>query len=494
MLAVAALVTSLTSVEMNPAQQVTIVVSGTVPPLTATLQSGLVVAKVNDAGTQVTLTATQATGNDVLQLVDAVGDSATIPVRVAFNAGTVPAALSLTVTGNPVDPAWLSAQIAAAVGKAALAAPGAQTTITSPSPPPMAPGVTASIPVPVQIGGDPAYFDQSGVTNVTVQDVPLVQQPAQLLFYDDDPESVDAAGALYRGVVTQAAPVHLYTYHEDTDDALYFSVVLQSPVATRIQTIDAIAGASADVMSVGHAVGVQYLEEEPRDEGLVLALEPGVPYVLHDTPSTNGQHVAECLYLRVLSGGPVSMTVLSHVPGAAAPATSLLPGDGHHRTGVFDLTGFGRAEATYAAGGPDATVTYGAGTPPSAPAGAAGHDFGGYGVLRHIVFTLVNPTDTEANAYLYEQPSGGSVRSSFLVDGSLVQLGCARLPVAYEIQAYGLQPHATYEVRIETMTDGASSYPLTLGITATPPQPQTPPIRSPDGCFPEQLQGAPAGN
>ncbi|HVA26591.1 MAG TPA: hypothetical protein VNF68_00315, partial [Candidatus Baltobacteraceae bacterium] len=80
---------------------------------------------------------------------------------------------------------------------------------------------------------------------------------------------------------------------------------------------------------------------------------------------------------------------------------------------------------------------------------------------------------------------GGIVRSSFVVDGNLDQVGCVRLPVPYEISAFVLAPGGRYQSTVTTMTDGGSNYPLEIGITATPPQPSAPPISSPDGCFPK---------
>ena len=63
---------------------------------------------VSADGTSVTITATQATGSDVLHLVDANGAQADVAIRVAFNAGTIVPQTTLTVTGNPADPDWLA--------------------------------------------------------------------------------------------------------------------------------------------------------------------------------------------------------------------------------------------------------------------------------------------------------------------------------------------------------------------------------------------------
>jgi hypothetical protein len=164
-----------------------------------------------------------------------------------------------------------------------------------------------------------------------------------------------------------------------------------------------------------------------------------------------------------------------------------IAGDGHHRTGVYAIADYGTLGATYTVGGADASVQYGGphGPDPAPTSTPEGHDAGDYGVLQSIVFTMVNPTDQAAVAYLYERPQGGVVRSSFLVDGNLVDVGCARVPQAYQIASYNLAPRQTYRVMVQTMTDGGSNYPLEVGVSATPPNLSTPPISSPDGCFPK---------
>ncbi len=199
--------------------------------------------------------------------------------------------------------------------------------------------------------------------------------------------------------------------------------------------------------------------------------------------------------IRVVTGAPVTVTVLAVPPNglagaqlAAALAGPQLPDDGHHRTGVFSLVNYAAEPLTYTVPGPDASLQYGAQTPPAAdvPGQTPGRDYGDYGVLRVINFNINNPLDQPQTLYLYERPMGGVVRSSFLVNGTLVQVGCARLSNRYQIgNPIAVQPHENLRLPVETMTDGGSNYPLEVGITATPPQPAVPQINAPDGCFPK---------
>ena len=65
----------------------------------------------------------------------------------------------------------------------------------------------------------------------------------------------------------------------------------------------------------------------------------------------------------------------------------------------------------------------------------------------------------------------------------------------YQIAAIPLAAGASQQVRLDTMTDGGSFYPVEIGVTGTPPQPGAPPISEPDGCFPKPAEvQAPPGS
>jgi len=186
----------------------------------------------------------------------------------------------------------------------------------------------------------------------------------------------------------------------------------------------------------------------------------------------------------------VQVTVLAVSPGVN-PQTLMngpvLPGDGHHRAGVFSIAGFGNAQLNYTVGGDDADLVLGDTdpTPPNVNPSSDGHDYGDYGVVHTIDVTLANPGSTPAAAYLFLQPLAGPARGSFLIDGNLVDVGCVRVPSRYQVTAFELSPGQTSHTVVQTMTDGGSFYPVRVGVTATPPVPSAPPVQAPDGCFPK---------
>ena len=470
-----------------------ITLSGGVAPFAATLSPQI--ASVAVSGSTVVLTAQNRVGRATLHIVGADGGSVDVPVRVAFYAGTVPKTLALSVTGT-VDPAWLSQIVADRVRNALAVQPGLTAAVGVPPVPAALPiGASASVEVPVRIAGGDAYLDVNDATNVTLQNVAVAPSSPDLLFYDDDPEMLGATGVTFRAQIDASHPARLYYYHENGQAPKDLYVLLSTAGGTAtVHAVDSSAGPNIDVLSVGHAVTKNFLLRKPANEGVLYDVAQ-TPTVLERFALQRLEGAAGNVDLRVTSGGPVGVTVLSVPPGTPPAelerlaADAVLPNDTHHRTGTFALTGYANDVLEFRVGGPDVSLLYGAQSPAAAQPNPNWHDFGEYGVLRTLAFHVANPGGSPATVYLYEEPQGGVIRSSFLVDGTLHEVGCARVPQKYLIAAIPVTS-ATETHTVVTMTDGGSSYPVEVGLTMDPPSPTTPPIAAPDGCFPKP--GAPA--
>lgn len=490
---VAALISTPASVAMHPRAVATVRIAGAVAPIAVTVRGIDARAAVDQTTQAISVTAGEEPGAGVLHIVDANGNTLDVPLLIGPDAATIPSTLDLHVTGNPVDPVWLAQQIEAAIVRATTLVPGAALQVAPiPSPPALQPGEQSVVDVPVTATGNGA-LDVAATIAVQVTNVALDPVAPQFLFYDDDPEHLAGDGVAYRGTITKSAPVRLYFYHDDVEDTHRVAVLLQNAglEKTSVQVIDATAGPNIDVLSVGHAVARDFLVRKGRNEGVIYDIAPGGTLLLHDVPANYRQVVAGSIGFNIVRGGPLTVTVLSASPGDALTTLldgPMLPHDGHHRTGVFAITNFGTTSLSYAVGGPDVSSTFGSksSTPPNVDPASTGRDYGDYGVVHTFLFSLSNPTPNASNVYLYERPAGGVARASFLVDGSLVDVGCVRLPSErYQIAAFNLLPGQHYLLNVQTMTEGGSNYPLEVGMTMTPPQPSAPPMSAPDGCFPK---------
>lgn len=412
-------------------------------------------------------------------------------------AGTIPATLTVTVTGSSVGERFLTRQITAALNRAIRPTlqPGASIAygpIVVPQP--VSPGNLTSVAVQVTLSGV-GLATVSAATSVQITNLTLEPKSPATLLFDDDPEYVALPGLLASTTIDADSDRRLYYYHDDAGLPVDIAVVLSAASASRVQLIDAEGGPDLDVMSVGDQVSRTFLHDEPRNEGIVVDVTPDAPLVLRSSLTLVGELVAGMVDIRVLAGGPVTASVVA-VPPGQTPASALtaprVPRDGHHRHGLFDISSYGTQTIAYTAGGPDASEIYGGRnpTPPNVDSDD-GHDYGDYGVLRTITFDVANPTASPSPLFLYEEPRGGPVRSAFLVDGKLTTLGCARVEQRYQITEFNLPPGTNGAITLVTTTDGGSNYPLEVGVTATPPLPQTPPINAPDGCFPKPAASSP---
>ncbi len=395
------------------------------------------------------------------------------PSAEPLPAGLIPPSITIDVTGSPAtDPDVLDAQIRAALNRTIRPTlqPGAAIAYGPIVPWPLLPlaaGSSMAVNVTTTIDGN-TIPPVTGVTTVNVFNVPLAPEKPRVLFLSDDPEYFQTEGLVFRGDVAAGTPARLYYYHSDIGLPRDLDVVLSSAVRARVQLVASAAGPDLDVMSVGHAVSRDLLRFEQADEGVVVEVEPGVPLVVRHGLLLQGEVAAGAVDVRVVSGGPVAVSVLASPAGSrpdALLAGPRVPFDGHRRHGIFDLDGFGSIAESYTVGGPDVAAQYGGRTPTlrNVDPNDSGRDFGDYGALHQIAFTLVNPGDAPQSVYLYEKPLGGPVRSTFMIDGQLKEVGCARLPQPYWVTTYQLPPHFTGVSTIVTMTDGGSFYPVELG-------------------------------
>jgi hypothetical protein len=416
-------------------------------------------------------------------------------------AGVIPPNLTLNVTGAPADGNFLDAQIRAALDRQIRPTlrPGSGISYGPIVPWPLLPlakdGRTA-VNVTVHITGDSTALPVTGVTTVTVQNVVVAPVPPRVLFLDDDPEYLESEGIVFRGAVTADRPARLYYYHDDIGVPRDLDVVLTATAPSRVRLVASEGGPELDVMNAGHVVSRDLLRYLQYGEGTIADIVPGQPFTIRHALLLQGELAAGAVDVQVIGGGPVGVAVIAS-PAGSRPEQYLagprVPFDGHRRHGVFDLDNYGPIAASYTVGGPDAAVKYGdrVQTPRNLDPNDSGRDYGDYGVLHRITFTLANPTDVPHVVYLYQKPLAGPVRSSFLIDGQLKELGCVRMPQQYWLTTYQLPPHYSGVSTAVTMTDGGSFYPVQLGVTESQPVPYTPPVGSPDGCSPNVASVAP---
>ena len=454
----------------------------------------IVDAQIDPTGMTLALRAL-SDGNATLTITDAAGTSVTASVLVAPNAAFVPTEVNVALTGSPTSD-YVNAQIRAAVVRAAQPLPGTSLAVGDASfTAPLAPGNRIDAPVRVHGDGANRYVDVDGIANAHVTIAPSTPIVPTVLLYSDDPENVRADGVLFRGTLTPQAPVRLYYYHQSATPQRQIAIVLDSPAGgAQVTVVARGAGPNAAVMYVGQSATFRFLDDRARGAGNILDVPVGAPLEIFtgDRALASGDLVAGALDFAIAAGDPVRVTVLSLSPGADVRAllgTDELPSDGRNRRGEFPLGRPPSFALAYAIGGEEPPpVVVGSGSPPILNLRAGGRPLAGdYGIVRPVDLTMTNPTAAPQIAYLYELPIGYPVTTTIFFDGDSepMRLQCAKNRNRYLVRAFTIPASGSAHVTGSYMTDGGSTYPLTFGLTSTPPLPLPASMTAPDGCFPK---------
>ena len=122
---------------------------------------------------------------------------------------------------------------------------------------------------------------------------------------------------------------------------------------------------------------------------------------------------------------------------------------------------------------------------------ADGRPLGGdYGIVRPLALQLTNTTQAPLDVYLYELTSGAGGATAtlwFTGDAAATLVPCVDdTAQPHLIKAFALAAGEMRTVTGTFMTDGAASYPIRFGLSATAPLPvtqggctPTPPSREP---------------
>ena len=87
---------------------------------------------------------------------------------------------------------------------------------------------------------------------------------------------------------------------------------------------------------------------------------------------------------------------------------------------------------------------------------------GDYGVMQSVRVVIVNTSKFGQAIALYANPRGGAATGTFIIDDTLVQAHRLTAYSRYKIWQETIAPGTYRTLRIQTMPEGGSSYPLRL--------------------------------
>jgi hypothetical protein len=399
-------------------------------------------------------------------------------------AGVVPASVDVRL-GGTVTPRFALARIRAAIDALTFRLPGTTLDIHGITlDANLTPGATLDALAGVAIGGHGVALDVNGRTEVHVSVADLPPYAPVQLFYSDDPEYVPASatGVLFRGTIAGDAPARIFLYHVAAGTPRRIALVLETRGGpARVQIGGAAVGPNPEYAYVGQQTSARFLLADALQESVLIDLAPGAPHEIPLGTLQPNDLIEAIENVRVLSGGPVSLGVVtSDMPGdlTAFTAAPELPDDSHGRRGVFSLTGITPVELSYTAGATEPEPVD-LGNTPEPNLRPDGRPLAGeYGVVRRVLLHLANPTALPQTVYLAERTlGGGGATFTMLFDGDAAATTIACVNDATQprlIRAFDLPAGTNETIAGSYMTDGASSYPIAVSLTAMPPIPIQP--------------------
>jgi hypothetical protein len=461
-----------------------------VTPATPAIEPGrTILARVNSAAGTITATAADpaiatvtvdqtartlaitgvAVGTTIVTVGDSRGLTRDVSVRVAYDAGTIAAALPLHVTGDPASVEFLRNTAIEAAEAAATLRPGARIYV-----PTDAVAVHTRLPtdnhmsidVPIQILGD-AYITASGTTHVAIENDALPRVAPSQLLVSDYPERLTADGVLFTATIDRTAAQRFLYYHFNpgTEPPRRILVKATNSAATPavIHVIAALAGPGSNEMEVGHNATRAFIVRWRRNEGTIVTIPPGatVNLVNHNLPPN--AIVNGILQLRELSGDPLTIAVVAQHADApldqSADAANLLAGGAPHARGEYPVPEF-FSDYTFFTDAPPLEIPIGQLPLPNLREGEALS--GDYGVMQSVRVVIVNTSRFGQAIALYANPRGGDATGTFIIDDTIVQAHRLTAFSRYKIWQETIAPGTYRSLRITTMPEGGSSYPLRL--------------------------------
>jgi hypothetical protein len=432
------------------------------------LNPAIVDASVDQTAETITLTG-KAPGATALGITDQRGVNAVVPVRVAYNAGSIADAATIRITGDPASAAFIKAQAVAAAASLAQARPGAQI-VASPDEvqfsQELAQDNIATLDVPVLIQGE-QYFSVEGTTHVRVENMAAPKITPDSLTVSDYPERLEENGVLFASDLKRTAPTRFLYFHYNPPGQPDRRVVLRAQNTSSepaiVQFISGQGGPDPNEMLAGHVATYNFLRRLVQNEGQVIVIPGNGSLNLVEQPLPAKNVVCNLLQLRVLNGSTVHLTLFaqnaSSSPDESLGSTELLSGGHPHARGIYPIPEF-HYSTLWNVTDPYLELQIGHIPLPNLLQGQALS--GDYGVLQSFVIKIENPTNQPQPIAIYENPHGGRATGTYLIDGVLIQSHQVPPFSRYKLRQYVVPALGFVRVTIETIPDSGSSYPLRL--------------------------------
>lgn len=281
----------------------------------------------------------------------------------------------------------------------------------------------------------------------------------------DHPEKVERRGMLFSGGLTPLRNIRFQYYHlgllDGSAPCLEFFVTNHGVDPARLHLVRAAGLPSLDYFSTGHGNNVAWLQAEKANQGEFLDLAPGQTRVIFRQDLPKNYVVSGTLGLTQVYGPPLQFGLLaSPHPGATPSLVNLLKETDVHSRGFYPVATQHLRRRHVA--GQNRETKMAVGALRQETFSGVRELRGDYGVVYDLLLELDNPTAQTRRVDLIFNPRGGAATGTFLAQDAILEVPLTHAMQERTVKSWRLPPETHRTVRLQTIPEGASSYPVRL--------------------------------
>lgn len=282
----------------------------------------------------------------------------------------------------------------------------------------------------------------------------------------DHPEDVARTGMLFSGGLTTLRPVRLQYYHlgslPGTAPNIRLYLTNTGAQNSRLYLRKAAGEPSEEYVDTGHGNNVNWFARDTHGEGEFVDLAPGSTAIIHHQDMPLHKVVSGTVEMTLVEGPPLQFNLVSARDRETdLGLNNLLKESDVHSRGFYPVA-TQRVVRTYNCGDPELKIAVGALR--QATFSGVRELRGDYGVVYDLDLTLVNPTSQRRKVELLFNPRGGDATATFISDGDLIEIPRTEAFKEVLVQEVWLEPTQSKQLHMQTIPEGASSYPIRLVV------------------------------
>ena len=278
----------------------------------------------------------------------------------------------------------------------------------------------------------------------------------------DHPEKVERRGGLFLGGLTTYRPLLFQYYHlgllKGANPNLSFILTNPGTEPATLHLQKGIGRTSLDYFSSGHTNNVRWFETTKANLGQFVTIPAGETIELFRQPLPIDEVVSGLLGLTQTEGPPLSFAFVARPDGEERVSLNNLLKEGDTHSRGFYPAPRQLVKREFLSGASPLNIAVGAVRQPTF--WGVRELRGDYGVTYDLQIDLRNQESTPSTIEFVFNPRGGAATATFLIDEELVEIPIIK---AFEERVFHrvvLQPGAERKVRLLTIPEGASSYPV----------------------------------